>query len=221
MQRHIVQLENGDSFWICSLNDISYKIKCANENLSYTFLSYCVQGEENAFSHIPYDDIQFFTTVKSLGNPWRAPSFFVLIEERIESVDPHTFKQTIDDRVLSEHPVWCLIAKFRKERSYGPEGQTTVPGGTKHFMAGAKVYCFPPDRGDGYETVPIIARHRVSHRHIKTYTNSAWLENWRIKLVYKPVLITKLLGPWDWTAESRELAEQLADLGKSHARLFP
>jgi len=69
--------------------------------------------------------------------------------------------------------------------------------------------------------VPILARHRVSHRYITTHTNSAWLENWRVKLVYEPKLIPKLLGPWDWTAESKELAEQLARLGVSHARPLP
>jgi len=221
MQRHTVQLENGDSLWICSLDDISYTIKRTDENRSYIFLAYSVQGEENTFTHVSYDDIRFFTAVQYLANPWYTPSYFVLVEERMESVDLHTFKQTMDARVLAEHPIWCLVANFRKERPYGQGGHTIVPGGTKHFSAGAKVYCLPPDRGDGYETVPIIARHRVSHRYIKTYTNSAWLENWRVKRVYEPVLMTKLLGPWDWTAESRELAEQLAMLGASHARLFP
>lgn len=221
MQRHTIRLENGDYLLNCSLGDISYKIKRTGENYSYTFIAYCVQGEEKAFTHVPYDDIRFFTTVKSLANFWSTPAFLVLVEERMESVDPRVFKQMIDARVLAEHSIWCLVANFRRERPSGPSGQTIVAGGTKHFAPGAKVYCLPPDRGDGYETVPIIARHRVSHRYIKTYTNSLWLENWRVKLVYEPVLMTKLLGFWDWTAESRELAEQLAKRGASHARSLP
>jgi hypothetical protein len=220
MQSHTLLLENGDILWICSLDDISYTIKPDwDENRSFTFLAYCVQGEEKAFTHVPYDDIRFFTTVRHLAK-WSIPCF-VLVEESMKSVDLHMFKQTILARALAEHPVWCLVANFRRERPYGPEGQTTVPGGTRHFAPGAKVYCLPPDRGNGYETVPIIARHRVSHRYITAYTNSAWLENWRVKLVYEPVLVSKLLGYWDWTTESRELAEQLVKLGASHARPFP
>jgi len=221
MRHHTVQLESGESLWICTLDDISYTLKRFDANCSYTFLASCVQGEEKAFTRVPYDDVRFFTTVNSLVNPWFPPLFSVLVEERRESVDLRAFKTTLDARVLAEHPVWCLVANFRRERPYGPGGQTIVAGGTKHFASGAKVYCLPPDRGDGYETVPIIARHRVSHRYIKTYTKSAWLENWRVKRVYEPVLMTKLLGPWDWTAESRERAEQLVKLGESHARLFP
>src|SRR5260370_25051746 len=101
MQRHTVQLENGDSLWICSVDDISYTIKRTAENRSYIFLAYSVQGEENTFTHMSYDDIRFFTAVQYLPNPWYTPSYFVLVERRIESVDLRTFKNTSHVRVLT------------------------------------------------------------------------------------------------------------------------
>ncbi len=70
MRHHTVQLESGESLWICTLDDISYTLKRFDANCSYTFLASCVQGEEKAFTRVPYDDVRFFTTVNSLVNPW-------------------------------------------------------------------------------------------------------------------------------------------------------
>src|SRR5260370_25056137 len=114
MQRHTVQLENGDSLWICSIDDISYTIKRTDENRSYIFLAYSVQGEENTFTHVSYDDIRFFTAVQYLTNPWYTPSYFVMVEERMESVDLHTFKQTMDARLWLNIPSGVWLPTFEK-----------------------------------------------------------------------------------------------------------
>jgi hypothetical protein len=38
--------------------------------------------------------------------------------------------------------------------------------------------------------------------------------HWRVELVYEARLIKRLIQDWDWTPESKELAESLAEPGK-------
>ena len=47
--------------------------------------------------------------------------------------------------------IWCLVGNAVEEREYGVNKEWK--SGTKHFRAGAKLYCFPPLWGDGYEKI--------------------------------------------------------------------
>ncbi len=86
---------------------------------------------------------------------------------------------------------WCLIGNIVAERPFGPEGSETVLG-TKHFSPGTKVYCFPPQWGDGYEQIAVIGHHRGSKKFVTLVVNSKSVENWRAKVVYNPEVLRRL-----------------------------
>lgn len=96
--------------------------------------------------------------------------------------------------------IWCLVANIVEVRPYGPEGKETKRG-TKHFAAGAKIYCFPAQWGDGYEQIRVVGRHRGSHRFVTMIINSEWLTNWRAQNIYSPAVIEKLAGAWEEAAK--------------------
>lgn len=107
-------------------------------------------------------------------------------------------------------PVWCVVGNVTDERPYGPGGQEWRRG-TIHFAPGAKVYCFPPLWGDGYEKIQVIGRHRGSHRYVTMVIRSDWVRNWRTELVYSPTLIDLLSQSWDGTEDARQRAELIAN----------
>jgi hypothetical protein len=107
-------------------------------------------------------------------------------------------------------PVWCVVGNIVAERPYGPGG-AEVRAGTAHFAPGAKVYCFPPLWGDGYENIRVVGRHRGSHRWVTMIVRSAWITSWRAKLVYSPSVLDRLSGFWDETEASKERAQAIAD----------
>lgn len=105
-------------------------------------------------------------------------------------------------------PVWCVVANVREETPVG-EGDREKQRGSKHFEPGAKVYCFRPLWGDGYENVKVVGRHRGSHRYVTMVIDSKYLINWRAELVYSPHVIGEMKGYWDGTRKSRKRAESL------------
>jgi hypothetical protein len=107
-------------------------------------------------------------------------------------------------------PVWCVVANVAESRPYGVGGSETRRG-LKHFSPGAKLYCFPPLWGDGYEKLQVVGRHRGSHQYVTTIVPSRWLTHWRAQLVYSPHVVAALEGHWDGTTRSRERAETLAE----------
>jgi len=116
-----------------------------------------------------------------------------------------------DDAISSaKNGVWCVIANVVEERPYGEDHE--MRKGTKHFRSGAKVYCFPMMWGDGYENVRVVGRHRGSNRYVTMIIRSAWLTNWRAKVIYSPEVIRRLEGRWDGSKKSKEMAEKIADL---------
>lgn len=86
---------------------------------------------------------------------------------------------------------WCLVGNIVSEHPYGEGGKDTKRG-TKHFAPGTKVYCFPAQWGDGYENILVIGRHRGSHQFKTMIVRSAWVTNWRAKLVYNPEVLRRI-----------------------------
>ena len=115
-------------------------------------------------------------------------------------------------------PVWCVVANISDRIPRGPGGDETRSG-TKHFTAGAKVYCYPPLWGDGYEHIKVIARHRGSKRYVEMIVAAKTLTNCRAKLVYSPYLLDHLSGCWDESSKSQKKAEELAALLNRRNRL--
>lgn len=104
-------------------------------------------------------------------------------------------------------PIWCVVANVINEHPFG-EGKE-IKRGTKHFPAGAKVYCFPVLWGDGYERIKVVGHHRGSHKLITLVMLSNLLENWRVKMVYSPQVIKRLQEHWDGSTESKEIAANI------------
>lgn len=100
--------------------------------------------------------------------------------------------------------VWCLVGNIIGEHPVGENKE--IKRGTKHFSPGTKVYCFPPQWGDGYEKIYVIGRPRQSSRFIKVIISSNLVTNWRIQQVFKPPIKKEMIenNGWDETDESKE-----------------
>lgn len=120
--------------------------------------------------------------------------------------------QVVEDREneiieYTGNPVWCVVANVINEHPFGEDRE--IKRGTKHFPAGAKVYCFPALWGDGYEQIKVVGHHRGSHKLITLIMPSKFLENWRVKMVYSPQIIKRLQEHWDGSIESKEIAADI------------
>jgi hypothetical protein len=93
--------------------------------------------------------------------------------------------------VKKPEPVWCVVANVVYERNYGPGGLEKRRG-TKHFAAGAKVYCVQFFWDGGDDNVEVVGRHRGSQRYVKMVIRTEWLTNYRVELVYSPAVIRGL-----------------------------
>lgn len=108
-------------------------------------------------------------------------------------------------RAMPPSSQWCLVGNIVSERAYGPGGQMTRRG-TKHFPAGAKVYCLPGQWGDGYDQIIVIGRHRGSHTFRTMIIDSAWVTHWRAQVVYSPEVLRRIYiatapGHCNWTSQ--------------------
>ena len=103
--------------------------------------------------------------------------------------------------------IWCIVANVVAEHPAGREKE--IKRGTKHFSAGTKVYCYPPLWGDGYEKVKVIGRHRGSRGLVEMVMPSKWLTNWRVKMVYSPVVLRYMKDHWDGSKESEQKAASI------------
>ncbi len=108
--------------------------------------------------------------------------------------------------------IWCPVATVAEEQHYGPGGQE-IHLGTKHFRAGTKVYCLPPQWGDAFEDIMVFGRHRSNRHYVEMAIPSWRLTNWRTELVYSPTIMRKLEHYWDGTMASKLAAQELAELG--------
>lgn len=131
--------------------------------------------------------------------------------QRVKSILRPLFRSSEED---SQDPkaVWCIVANVKDVDAFGEAEK--IRAGTKHFSSGAKVYCFPPAWGDGYQKIRVIGRHRSSHRYVKMVLPSKRLTRWRVKLVYSPYLISELKGFWS-EGEAREMVKSILKQEKS------
>jgi hypothetical protein len=111
---------------------------------------------------------------------------------------------------MSEHQsegIWCLVANVAPEQVYTQEHNVRL--GTKHFSPNAKVYCFPPAWGDGYEQIRVIGRHRGSSRLVTLIMPSRRLTNWRVKYVRHPYVVRHMEPGWTKEQAEKMLASLL------------
>ncbi|MCC7206446.1 MAG: ankyrin repeat domain-containing protein [Anaerolineae bacterium] len=100
----------------------------------------------------------------------------------------------------AEKGVWCVVANVAAEQRVGVHAEPSL--GTKHFSPNTKVYCFPPQWGDGYEKIKVLGRHRGSHRLVTMVIHEKRLVNWRVQRVFHPFVVQHM-GGW----RSKETAE--------------
>ncbi|MFI5862177.1 hypothetical protein [Streptomyces sp. NPDC051546] len=119
---------------------------------------------------------------------------------------------------------WCLVANVGRETAHG-DGGLEIRDGLRHFSPGALVWLTPPMWGDGGERMRATGRRRKNRwHHLSVVVPTRHLENFRVKGVYGPALLTALegtrtSGPGARTYPlwaSREQAQQMADALAEH-----
>lgn len=98
--------------------------------------------------------------------------------------------------------IWCVVANVAKQQVFGKDHQVQL--GTKHFSPNTKVYCFPPQWGDGYEKIRVMGRHRGSPKLVTIIIPSKRLTNWRVRFIYQPYVVQQMHPGW-----RREVAESM------------
>lgn len=111
-------------------------------------------------------------------------------------------------------PSWCLVGNVVAEHKL--RGADEVRQGSKHFTAGTKVYCLPPQWGDGFQQVVAIGMARKTRRWITVVMSSGLITNWRAQAVYSATVLGRLragfgehAGQWESEAEVRSFANSL------------
>ncbi|MFC7280163.1 hypothetical protein ACFQS1_39915 [Paractinoplanes rhizophilus] len=88
-------------------------------------------------------------------------------------------------------PIWCIVANVVDERPYGPGG-LEQRSGLRLFRGRAKVFVPDGYAGMGYETVRVIGHIRHGSRLATVDVATAFLTNWRVKLVYSPAILARI-----------------------------
>lgn len=135
--------------------------------------------------------------------------------------------------------IWCLVANVR---DYPVDDYfkvvKTKRRGTKHFGPGTRVYVYPIQWGDGWERVVVIGRKKGSKRLIRKIMAGDMLDNYRLKKVYSPTVISWMCGKrfeqirnranepwggdefpyggWDDTERSKHEIEEMVDSWNCH-----
>jgi hypothetical protein len=141
-----------------------------------------------------------------------------------ELVDAEKFRERVTELQKELNPIkpldqipfiWCLVGSIVDQHYFGEDKQIKI--GTKQFSPGTKVYCFPPQWGDGYEKIKVIGRPRKTTRFITVVTESKYITNWRLQAVYSPHIIKTMIENCGWTdkeADKDKISEMLKWLPK-------
>ena len=141
-----------------------------------------------------------------------------------ELVDAEKFKERVAElqkklnpiKLLDQIPfIWCLVGNIVERHYFGEEKQIKI--GTKQFSPGTKVYCYPPQWGDGYDKIKVIGRPRKTTRFITIVTESKYVTNWRLQAVYSPYIIKTMIENSGWTdkvADKERISQMLKWLPK-------
>ena len=114
----------------------------------------------------------------------------------------------------------------------------TKKRGTKHFAPGTRVYVYPIQWGDGWERVVVVGRKKGSRRLIRKIMLGDMLDDYRLKKVYSPTIISWMCGKrfellpnradspwggdefpyggWDNTESSRNKIDEMVDSWQRH-----
>src|SRR3954463_8628379 len=90
---------------------------------------------------------------------------------------------------------WCLVGNIVEEHPFGEAKD--VLRGSKQFTPGTKVYCLPPQWGDGYEKAVVVGIARGPRRLITVAMPTALITSGRAKVVYHPAVMERLREGFD------------------------
>jgi hypothetical protein len=112
--------------------------------------------------------------------------------------------------------IWCVVANVAPLQMHGEAHEIRL--GTKHFSPNTKVYCFPPQWGDGYEKIKVAGRHRGARGLSIMVIARKRLTHWRVKFVYDPFVVRNV---HEWHKENAEamVAAILFDLEVEAAQI--
>lgn len=91
---------------------------------------------------------------------------------------------------------WCLVGNIVQQHEYGEEHE--IRYGTKQFSPNSKVYLAPVQWGDGYENVVVIGLPRHGLKVVEIVMKSKYIENYRMKKVYKPAILKRICSSSHW-----------------------
>ena len=133
-----------------------------------------------------------------------------------------TIVESYEDFIEQGHSwCWCLVGNIVQEHEYGEEHE--IKYGTKQFSRGTKVFLAPVQWGDGYENIVVIVLPRYGNKYIEIITRSKYIENYRVKKVYKPAILKRMCssqyGWWGDTEKARiEIMEYLETRSPEEAK---
>ena len=129
--------------------------------------------------------------------------------------------------------IWCLVANVSEYPRDDYFNIIKKPRrGTKHFAPGTRVYVYPVQWGDGWDRMVVVGKKRGTHRYVRKVLLGAMLEDFRLKKVYSPTIISWMCGArqkilnhgqpcppypgnlfhgWDDSDDSRYEIEQMVD----------
>jgi len=102
---------------------------------------------------------------------------------------------------------WCLVAQLTCDGT-SADGASRW---TRTFEPGAKVYCFPPNRGGAFESVKVIGAHRKTGKLTAAVIDARELQNWKAEPVTEPQVLEQIAPPWDSSEVSKGVAKGIAD----------
>lgn len=109
-------------------------------------------------------------------------------------------------------PAWCAVANMANVNEFGPGGAEKREG-SRHFLPGTKIYVLSHFWGQAGEAATVVGRHRSSKKFITIVIASQWLANWRVELVYSPLIVRQLgeSGEYDPANPGSEKAKRRAE----------
>jgi hypothetical protein len=128
----------------------------------------------------------------------------VALRRQLDRIWTWLFGAPAKPEAPAEPTDWCLVGNIVEEHEFGESKE--IRRGSKHFTPGTKVYCLPPQWGDGYEKVVAVGIARGSRRWVTVVLPRRRITNWRATVVYKPAVLRRLRAGFagfkrQWTSQ--------------------
>lgn len=111
----------------------------------------------------------------------------------------------------------CVVGNIIGNHYLGTEKE--VRSGTKHFRAGAKVYCIFMYGGMGHQHVRVLGKPRNCGRMIDVVMLTSFIKNFRLKRVYETKVIA-FMDKYQPVDDTQAIAESMfEELNERHREI--